>query len=46
MNLQIFFSHYTTHLFINNLESNLHSVMVNDPFLTVALGDFNAKSSL
>ena len=32
--------------FINNLEYNLNSVMVNNPFLTVILGDFNAKSSL
>ena len=32
--------------FINNLEYNLDSVMVNNPFLTVVLGDFNAKTSL
>ena len=32
--------------FINNLENNLDSVMVNNPYLTVILGDFNAKSSL
>ena len=32
--------------FINNLECNLDSVMVNNPFLIVSLGDFNAKSSL
>ena len=32
--------------FINNFELNLDSVMVNNPFLTVALGDFNAKSNL
>ena len=32
--------------FINNLEYNLDSVMVNNPYLTVILGDFNAKSSL
>ena len=32
--------------FVNNFESNLDSVMVNNPFLTVVLGDFNAKSSL
>ena len=32
--------------FINNLEYNLDSFMVNNPFLTVILGDFNAKSSL
>ena len=31
--------------FISNLEYNLDSVMVNNPFLTVILGDFNAKSS-
>ena len=28
--------------FINNFESNLDSVMVNNPFLTVVFGDFNA----
>ena len=33
-------------LFINNFELNLDSVMVNDPFLTVVLGDFNAETSL
>ena len=32
--------------FINNFELNLDSVMVNNPFLTVVLGDFNATSSL
>ena len=32
--------------FINNLEYNLDSVKVNNPFLTVIHGDFNAKSSL
>ena len=32
--------------FISNLEYNLDSVMVNNPFLTVILGDVNAKSSL
>ena len=32
--------------FVNNIEYNLDSVMVNDPFLTVILGDFNARSSL
>ena len=32
--------------FINNLEYNLDSVMVNNPFLTVILGNFNAKSIL
>ena len=32
--------------FINNLEYNLDSVMVNNPLLTVILGNFNAKSSL
>ena len=32
--------------FINNLEYNLDSVIVNNPFLTVILGDMNAKSSL
>ena len=32
--------------FINNFELNLDSVMVNNPFLTVVLGDFNAKTSL
>ena len=31
--------------FINNFELNLDSVMVKNPFLTVALGDFNAKTS-
>ena len=31
--------------FINNLELNLDSVMVNNPFLTVILGEFNVKSS-
>ena len=32
--------------FINNLDLNLDSVMVNNPFLTVIFGDFNAKLSL
>ena len=32
--------------FINNLELNLNSVMVNNPFLTGILGSFNVKSSL
>ena len=32
--------------FVNNLEYNLDPVMVNNPFLTVILGDFNGKSSL
>ena len=32
--------------FINNFELNLDSVIVNNPFLTVLLGDFNAKLSL
>ena len=32
--------------FINNNELNLDSIMTNNPFLTVILGDFNAKSSL
>ena len=32
--------------FINNFELNLDPVMTNNPFLTVILGDFNAKSSL
>ena len=32
--------------FINNLEYNLDSVMANNPYLTILLGDFNAKSSL
>ena len=32
--------------FIKNLEYNLDSVMVNNPFLTVILGDANAKLSL
>ena len=32
--------------FINNFELNLDSVMVNNPFLTLVLGDFNAKTSL
>ena len=32
--------------FINNLEYNLDPVIVNNPFLTVILGDINAKSSL
>ena len=31
---------------INNFELNLDSVMVNKSFLTVILGDFNAKLSL
>ena len=31
--------------FINNFELNLDSIMVNNPFQTVTLGDFNAKSS-
>ena len=32
--------------FINNFELNLNSAMVNNPFLTVLLGGFNAKLSL
>ena len=32
--------------FNNNLEYNLDSVMLNNPFLTVILCDFNVKSSL
>ena len=32
--------------FINNLQYNIDSVMVNNPFLTLILGHFNAKSSL
>ena len=32
--------------FTNKLEYNLDLVMVNNPFLTVIPGDFNAKSSL
>ena len=32
--------------FVNNLELNLDSVMVNNFFLTIILSDFNAKSSL
>ena len=32
--------------FINNFELNLDPVMVNNPFLTVVLGHFIAKSSL
>ena len=32
--------------FINNFELNLNSAMVNNPFLTVLLGGFNAKPSL
>ena len=32
--------------FINNLELNLHSVMVNNIFITVILDDFNTKSNL
>ena len=32
--------------FINNLEYNLDSVTVNNPFLADILGDFNGKSSL
>ena len=32
--------------FVNNFELNLDSVMVNNPFLTVVLGDFNAKTNL
>ena len=32
--------------FINNFELNLDSIMANNPFLTVILGDFNAKSNL
>ena len=31
---------------MTNLELNLDSVMVNDPFLTFVLVDFNAKLSL
>ena len=32
--------------FMNNLELNLDSIMVNNPCLTVFLGDFNEKLSL
>ena len=32
--------------FINNFELSLDSVIVNNTFLTVIFGDFNAKSSL
>ena len=32
--------------FINNFELNLDLIMTNNPFPTVILGDFNAKSSL
>ena len=32
-------------LFINNFELDRDSVMVNNPFLTAVLGNFNAKSS-
>ena len=32
--------------FINNFELNLDSIMTNNPFLTVILGNFNAKSNL
>ena len=32
--------------FINNFELNLDSVMVNNSFLTVFLGDFNVKTNL
>ena len=31
---------------INNFELSLDSVVVNNPFLTVVLGDFNVKTSL
>ena len=33
-------------LFVNNIELNLDSVMVNSSFLTVIIGEFNAKLSL
>ena len=32
--------------FANNFELNIDAVTVNNPFLTVALGDFNVKSDL
>ena len=32
--------------FINDFELNLDSDIVNNPFLIVVLGDFNAKTSL
>ena len=32
--------------FAKNLELNLHAISANNPFLTVVLGDFNAKSNL
>ena len=32
--------------FAKNLELNLDTISANNPFLTVALGDFNAKSNL
>ena len=32
--------------FANNFELNIDAVTANNPFLTVALGDFNIKSNL
>ena len=32
--------------FITNLESTLHSIALKKPFLTMVLGDFNAKNKL
>ena len=32
--------------FLKNVELNLDTILANNPFLTVVLGDFNVKSNL
>ena len=32
--------------FLTNFELNLDTILANNPFLTVTLGDFNVKSNL
>ena len=32
--------------FVNSFELNIDAVTVNNPFLTIVLGDFNVKSNL
>ena len=39
-------SQYEFETFARNLELNLDAILANNPFLTVVLGDFNAKSNL
>ena len=39
-------SQYDFETFLTNFELNLDTILANNPFLTVALGDFNVKSNL